>query len=168
LSDHSLQTSLAYGAKVGHYFDRLPWLGMELEVFNAHPHIKQQDVTITAPPPGGSITFLSPGATIRMTTLAFNVLARYPGKHFQPYAGVGLGVFFARLHDKAVGASQSSTTEGLNTQLGLRYLVTDRVFAFGEWKFNYVRTNFNQTPALFGFDATYTARNFMFGVGYNF
>lgn len=137
-------------------------------MFNTNPHVKQQDVTLTTPS-GASVTVRgNPGSTLRVTTLAFNVLARYPGKHFQPYAGVGLGIFFAHLDNRAVRDSQSSTAPGLNTQLGLRYLATDRVFAFGEWKFNYARADFDPTPRLRGFDATYTAHNVMFGVGYNF
>ena len=50
LSDLALQNSLMYGAKAGYYFDSLTWqnfnLGVETEVFNSTPHIKQQEVTL--------------------------------------------------------------------------------------------------------------------------
>jgi hypothetical protein len=47
LTDLSLAKSLMYGAKVGYYFDSLKWLGIETEVFNSTPHVKQQNVTVT-------------------------------------------------------------------------------------------------------------------------
>src|SRR5262245_1971012 len=50
LNDLSLQNSLMYGAKAGYYFDSLKWqnfnLGVETEVFNSTPHIKQQEFII--------------------------------------------------------------------------------------------------------------------------
>lgn len=45
-NDLELQTSLVYGGKVGYYFESVKWLGIETEVFNATPHIKQQNYTI--------------------------------------------------------------------------------------------------------------------------
>ncbi|MDF0672723.1 MAG: hypothetical protein P0120_00055 [Nitrospira sp.] len=69
VSDLDLQTSVAYGGKVGYYFASVKWLGIETEVFNATPHIKQQDWVIsgnfgTSPP----ITL--PGIYNRMLTWA--------------------------------------------------------------------------------------------------
>lgn len=45
-NDLALQNSLMYGAKAGYYFDSLKWLGLETEVFNTNPNIKQQNFTI--------------------------------------------------------------------------------------------------------------------------
>jgi hypothetical protein len=42
-NDLSLHNSLMYGAKFGYYFDSLKWLGVETEVFNSTPHVKQQE-----------------------------------------------------------------------------------------------------------------------------
>jgi opacity protein-like surface antigen len=158
---------LLYGAKVGHYFNALPWLGLELDVYNTNPHIKQQATTLTIPGMG-TVTADSSGATARMTTLAFNILARYPGERLQPYAGAGLGIFFARFKDGETGESQSSTKPGLNILGGLRYKVTDHIGIFGEYKFNYVHLSFDPTPSLLGFNSDFTSHNFVFGVGYHF
>jgi hypothetical protein len=51
-NDLALQNSLMYGAKAGYYFDSLKFqnfnLGLETEVFNSTPHIKQQrGITLT-------------------------------------------------------------------------------------------------------------------------
>lgn len=114
-NDLALHNSLMYGAKLGYYFDSLKWLGVETEAFNATPHVKQQDLTI-----GGFPFGTAPGVNFRVLTWApVNIVVRYQTGAFEPYAGVGLGVFFSRLSD---GTDSSSTTDvGLNTQLGLRY-----------------------------------------------
>ena len=93
---------------------------------------------------------------------------RYPGKRLQPYVGIGPALFMAKLSDATVSDTQSTTTVGLNTQLGLRYFMTRHVALFGEYKFNYARFNFSETFNLIGFTGTYTAHNFVIGIGYHF
>ena len=51
-SDLSLKSSLMGGIKLGHFFSRARWLGIETELFYTTPHIKDQPVTISGP--GGS------------------------------------------------------------------------------------------------------------------
>src|SRR5919201_2834399 len=89
-----LKNSLAYGAKLG-YFGGNGWFGLEGEVFNTTPHIKQIDDV--------------PGTHLRVTTLALNFIGRYPGVTFQPYAGIGFGLLFAHLSDSATQQSDSDT-----------------------------------------------------------
>jgi opacity protein-like surface antigen len=60
---------------------------------------------------------------------------------------------------------------GLNTQVGLRYLVTKSVSLFGEWKYNRASFNFAEsspTQATGGFNGDYAAHLLAFGVGYHF
>jgi opacity protein-like surface antigen len=164
-SDLKLKNSVVYGAKVGHYFERLRWLGVEGEVFNTNAHEKQQNATINEP--GVGVTPIDHvGATMRVLTLAANVLARYPGERFQPYAGIGLGLFFA--HRTSAPDSHSSTQPGLNAEVGLRYRATDRVGLFGEYKYNRARLHFQETSALFARDETYQAHMLVFGAYLSF
>ena len=163
----SLQNSLMYGAKVGYYFDSLKFqnfnLGLETEVFNSTPHIKQQDITIA-----GINTGTQSGLTNRVLTWApLVVVVRYQAGAFEPYAGVGLGVFFSHISDGT--DSSSSTDVGLNTQLGLRYRVTNNVSVFGEWKYNYANINHTNIAGT-GTDISYNynANIFAAGVGYHF
>jgi opacity protein-like surface antigen len=162
-NDLSLQTSLVYGAKLGYFFESMKWLGIETEVFNATPHLKQQNYTI-----GGTNLGTVEGVNNRILTWApINVVVRYQMGAFEPYAGVGLGVFFSRLSWD--GFSSSSTDVGLNTQLGLRYRVTNQVAVFGEWKFN--RANISHDNLVgtgVNVSADYNAHNLVFGVGYHF
>src|SRR5262245_27645287 len=101
----------------------------------------------------------SPGAHLRVLNWSpITVVARYQMGKFEPYAGVGLGLYFAQLKDPTSGDSSSSTTPGLNTQVGLRLRITDHIAVFGEWKYNYTRVKFDETPtAFFKTDTTYTA-----------
>ena len=167
LSDLSLQNSLMYGAKAGYYFDSLKLLnfnlGVETEVFNSTPHIKQQEVTV------GGISGTVQGLTNRVLTWApVVVLVRYQAGAFEPYAGVGLGVFFSRISDGT--DSSSSTDVGLNTQLGLRYRVNQNLSLFGEWKYNYANIDHSNFVGTSGLDvsANYSANIFAGGIGYHF
>ncbi|HSE58607.1 MAG TPA: porin family protein [Nitrospiraceae bacterium] len=165
-NDLELDKSVMYGAKLGYYFDSLKWLGLETEVFNTTPHLKQQNVTIA----GISLGEVS-GSYLRVLNWApVNVVVRYQMGRLEPYAGIGLGLFFARLKDGQTGESTSSNaTPGINTQVGLRYRVTQNFAIFGEWKYNYARFNFDETPTAFSnIDATYRAHHLVFGVGYHF
>ncbi|MDN5941240.1 MAG: porin family protein [Nitrospira sp.] len=174
ISDQSLKTSVLYGAKLGHYFTAVPWLGIEAEVYNTTPHIKQQDITFSGPSgPVGSLEF--PGLNFRVLTLApLNLTLRYHKTRLQPYIAVGPGIFFARIHDPSLTSdnTQSSTDLGLNAQVGLRYYITRHFTVFAEGKYNHVRFNFSETPPgsfnLFGFDSTYNMFHVAFGMSYNF
>jgi opacity protein-like surface antigen len=95
------------------------------------------------------------------------VVVRYQAGAFEPYAGVGLGVFFSHISDGT--DSSSSTDVGLNTQLGLRYRVTNNVSVFGEWKYNYANINHTNIGGS-GLDLSYNynANIFAAGLGYHF
>jgi opacity protein-like surface antigen len=188
VSDQSLKTSFMVGGKIGHYFSRAQWFGLEAEIFYSTPHIKQQDITvhsgtpITFTPSGGGpstpvvgneFTAVGvPGAHFSVLTIApLNLMFRYPGNRLQPYIGIGPGIFIARIKDPSITQgddSQSSTKIGLNTLIGVRYFLTRHVSAFAEGKYNYVRFNFEENPNFFGFNATYTPITVGFGISYHF
>jgi opacity protein-like surface antigen len=165
ISDLSLHKSVMYGAKLGYYLESVKWLGVETEVFNTTPHVKQQDASVNGVPAG-----TLQGINLRVLTWApVNVVLRYKMGDLEPYAGVGLGVFFARASTS--GESSSSTQPGLNTQVGLRYLVTKNLSVFGEWKYNRASFNFSDstpTAAVGGVKGDYSAHILAFGVGYHF
>jgi hypothetical protein len=92
ITDLKLATSAMYGLKLGYYLDTLRWLGIEGEIFNTNPHVKQQTETLT-PPSGPSLTGTTSGSYLTVLTLATNVVVRYPGESLQPYIGVDPGSF---------------------------------------------------------------------------
>lgn len=157
VSDLALKNSWVYGAKLGHYFDKLKYFGVETEAYSLTPQIKQQAVAINGIPSG-----VISGSQLRVTTWAANVVYRYPGEIVQPYAGAGIGVFMAQASN-ATG-SDTSLSPGLNLQAGLRVMVTKQVSLFGEYKFNWTRLNFKDSDER----AQYKASLFVFGAGYHF
>jgi len=176
LSDLDLKESLLYGGKIGHYFQSARWFGLETEVFNTNPGIKQQVQTFTAPT--GSASGTLQGAHMRVIMWApVNFMFRYPKSRLQPYVGVGPGLFFARINGEGVGAENPTSTSsngkiGLNAKVGVEYYMTRRVTAFAEWKYNYARFKFSENSDLFpfpyAFNATYSMHNVAFGIAYHF
>src|SRR5215216_6692480 len=63
--DYDLKNSAMLGAKIG-YFPGHGWVGIEGEAFQTSPHIKE-------------ISGVAPGIHLRVTTVALNLIVRYPG-----------------------------------------------------------------------------------------
>ena len=180
VGDRDLADSAVYGGKLGHFFgDRMDWLGVEMEAFNTTPHVEQQGLT--------------PGAHLRVTTLAFNLIgrlkfgcetkpvrteARTEGEkryetHYerefcrvQPYGGVGLGVFFANLSNNGTSASDNAVP-GLNALAGLRYYFNERVALFGEYKYNRAALDLTNGP-IGGLKGDYEANHLVGGLSFHF
>ena len=171
ISGLNLRNSKLYGAKIGYYFDSMKWLGVESEFFHTDPHFLRQQMTSRSP--GGAVTSKTlNGQDVRMNTFVpISVVVRYQMGKWEPYAGVGMGVFWAHLRDGATHESTDSVTVGLNTQVGFRYYVTTNVALIGEFK--YIRTNWNfpesgPTQASGGFKGDYAAHTVSIGLGYHF
>ena len=94
MSDRELSRSIVGGVRVGYFFPRVPWLGVETEAFYTTPHIKQQNTRVTIPPgaifqgnpaPGGSTEGILTGDHFRVITWApVNVMLRYHKTRLQP------------------------------------------------------------------------------------
>jgi len=170
-SDLSLKSSLMGGIKLGHFFSRIRWLGIETELFYTTPHIKAQNSTISGP--GGSLPLgQAAGEYNKILTWApMNLVLRYDTTRLQPYIAVGPGIFFATRKD-ADGGTQSGTAIGLNSQVGVRYYITRSWTVFGEGKYNLARIGYTSKDsdpnAALGFRATYSAFIFSFGISYHF
>jgi opacity protein-like surface antigen len=178
--DRDLKDSGVYGLKLGYFLpQRLDWLGFEVEGFNTTPHIKQSDIDA--------------GHHLRVTTLAFNAIARFKtmceqhDQHgtrrasdesvyryhefcrLQPYAGVGLGVFFAHVSDATRSASDNAVP-GLNVLAGLRFFMTERVALFGEYKYNRATLEFDNVGVggILGAQGDYSASHIVGGLSLHF
>ena len=116
------------------------------------------------------------GGSMRLITVLFNLVARYPGTTFQPYVGVGGGAFYfsasgqdqvSSLGQIIHGINGRQVVPGLNAQLGLKVLATEEWALFLEGKYNYA-TITNLDPAGFGLSGVYSAFNAVAGVAYHF
>jgi opacity protein-like surface antigen len=152
--DFDLKNSVSYGAKLG-YFAEHSWFGIEGEVLQTTPHIKNLDDV--------------PGIHLRVTTIGVNFLARYPGRTFQPYAGVGVGTVIAHLSDSATTQSNTDFTSGWNVLAGLRGFVTPYVAVFTEYKYTGATLRFDQAFGTGGgFEGVYRAQHVLVGLSYHF
>jgi opacity protein-like surface antigen len=160
IPDPDLSNSILYGMKIGYFHPgRLNWLGLEVEAFNMTPHYQQVGA--------------QPGSHLRLTTLAFNAIARTKlacrddrrdhrdsrdvnrrdGDYsvlednarcpVHLYAGAGLGVFFAETSNE-FGRSTDNARAGLNALAGVKYFFNEHFSVFAEYKFNYVDLKFDQ------------------------
>ncbi len=172
ISDQSLKSSAMVGAKLGHYFTRARWIGIETGVSYSTPHIKEGSLTFSGP--GGMATSPSlSGVHQRIITWDADVIFRYPGYRLQPYIGIGPSFYFANLKGPAAPPGQSATSIGFNVEGGLRYYVTRNWVVFGEGKYNQARMNYSSNHSdpnadPFGFRATYSALTLSLGISYHF
>lgn len=182
MSGRDLASSPVLGGKIGYYFPHVQWFGLEAEAYYTTPHIEQQATRVSLIPGsilngvgpvagGDAITGFS-GDHFRVITIApFNLMMRYHKTRFQPYVGIGPGIFMARVHTTIVGleGTQSSTRVGLNVKFGGEYFFTRHISGFGEVRYNYTTLNFEANEAdAFGFKAIYNPIIFSFGVNYHF
>ena len=171
-SDQSLKNSLMLGAKLGHYFTRARWIGIETGLSFANPHVKEGPLTFSGS--GGSASGIFPGVHNRMiiwdvATLMF----RYPGYRLQPYVGIGPALFLAKASGSDALPGQSATDIGLNAEIGARYYITRRWALFGEGQYHrarlgYISNDDNAAADPFGFRATYSALTLSLGISYHF
>jgi len=168
-SDLEMKNSLAAGIKLGHYFSKAEWLGLETELFAVAPKFKVQTVPGTGP--GCPCALTTSDSAVSTLTWAFNAVVRYPGEKFQPYVGAGLGLFFADL--RAQGAKADNAVPGLNVLAGARYFVTKEIALFGEYKYNRASFTFDQAVSVAGGGTTalkgdYSASLFVVGLSAHF
>jgi opacity protein-like surface antigen len=172
LSDQPLKSSAMVGAKLGHYFTKARWLGLETGLSYTTPHIKEGSLTFSGP--GGMATTQSlSGIHQRLITWDMDVMFRYPKYRVQPYIGIGPSFYFANLKGPDAPPGQSSTSIGFNAEGGVRYYLTRKWTLFGEGKYNYALMNYSSNHSdpnadPFGFRATYSAFTLSLGVSYHF
>lgn len=158
--DFDLKNSLAYGLKLGRYPGN-GWFGIELDVFHSSPHIKELPPTATRPN--------VPGVHMRVTNVGVNLLVRYPGVTFQPYAGIGAAAMIGRIGDSATTRGDTDVASGLNLLAGIRAFVTPYVAVFTEYKYSQATFEFTGAfPQGQGFNGDYNAQHLMVGVSYHF
>lgn len=186
-SDLSLKHSAIFGGRAGYFFSDqgFKWLGAEFEVFTTEPTIKEQtvrtshDVTFNPFEPSdpnvcilgtdcqiqrsiaGSVNI--PKSSMRLIAFTFNAVVRYPGKVFQPYAGVGGGAFYFTSSGAIRG---HQVAPGLNAFGGMKVLVLDEVGLFVEGKFT--RATITNFDSVYGLSGEYNAFNVLAGLAYHF
>jgi opacity protein-like surface antigen len=176
-SNVDLENSIMVGGKAGYWFTKqgYEWLGLETNLQYANPDIAAQSIrtnlptgfVFTAPAACVGLTSCavpSNGADLRVLTWApFIIKARYQSGPWQPYAGIGLGLFFAKTN--VLGPSTSTTEPGLVTQLGMEYKLNDQLGLFGEWGYQHANLGFSSGSTTLSAD--YNAHVLAFGLNFH-
>jgi opacity protein-like surface antigen len=126
------------GLKLGYFFHRWPWFGLEVESSFNRQDIRPGAAVTLSPPVGGS-TRGDVGATrLYVWSMAFHFMGRYgflpdaqvPFGRLQPYVGLGPGfVIIYSIDDAAKNFS-------LDFQAGVRYMLRPNLSTFVEYKFS--------------------------------
>ena len=148
--DVKFDTSGTVGGRAGVWFDRIPWMGVGVDIFYFRPTIGGgQTPEITAP--GLNTTATIQTINISVLGLGFDVLRlrlplfqgeEYPQGRLQPYLTAGPALFWTRLKDTtnlAGPANQSDTdmSVGVKAGAGTSYQLTPLIGLFGEYRFTH-------------------------------
>lgn len=161
VNDLELKSSLVGGVKAGYFFATRPWLGFETDVYTLKPDVKPQ--TIVGGTTSGRVFADNIQATpLRLTTWAANIIIRSPSMSevFQPYGGMGYGLFFVT--SSKGGDANIHISSGFNLFAGARYVLTPQWALFGEFKFNRSTIKFSEIRG------NYDTQIFVFGVMWHF
>jgi len=133
------QPGILGGIKFGRYFDSLPWFGVEVETNFSRHNIHGNQGQISPPVPGGPTNALGGADWFMIWDTQFSLLARYgflqdkeiPFGRLQPYVGIGPGfeLVYAR--------KDSAKNFAIEAQAGVRYMCTQKIGIFIEYKFSY-------------------------------
>lgn len=133
------QPGILGGIKFGRYFDSLPWFGVEVETNFSRHNIHGNQGQISPPVPGGPTNALGGADWFMIWDTQVNLLARHgffkdkeiPFGRLQPYVGIGPG--FELIYGKV----DSAKNFAIETQAGVRYMCTQNIALFIEYKFSY-------------------------------
>jgi opacity protein-like surface antigen len=162
-NDLKTSAGTSIGLKVGHYFPSIPWLGVEGNLQASFFKIKGQVFNGTGP--ALIVTSATTEGTARVYAPSLNLMVRYPGERFQPYAGVGPALAIIKTFDDG----STSANVGLNLMAGMRFFLKHDLSLFTEYQ--YLRTTFESDQALsstLGVKGDYSASHLLVGLAWHF
>ena len=194
ISEFSPDTSFTGGVKVGYFFEKTPYLGVEINWSMSEPDVDKETVfaTITGTPTGvyagqTSGEFLGSVDVDSLSSFSFLAMlratdedakAKYNG--IQPYLGLGftvstLDVNSASAHSTAgaligttTGDGDSATDVGFALTGGLNYLIANNIKIYSEYKFESVDYDYNSLDGSLEITASVENSSLMFGASYSF
>lgn len=152
--DVEFDKSLAYGGRVGRYFDSLPFLGLGVDFFRFSPYLGPQSVQLRGCfSPGGCGT--GQGGTgsfeVSTTAVSLDLMLRLPllkstdapWGRVQPYLAVGPPLFITTItprHTRNFRNHDGDTdlSLGVKAAAGVAVQVYQNLMLFGEYRFTHV------------------------------
>jgi opacity protein-like surface antigen len=160
--------SFTMGGRVGYWFEKLPWLGVSLDLshFKAEGRKAEFDVV--------------PLSLLLMLRWPLFKSENFPKGKLQPYAGVGPGYFFtdSRVNFRPAlqdSVSGSSDEIGFDVRAGLSWQFHKHWAIFGEYRYTDVKIDFTQEDFLPIFSGTdesmkthLKTNHYLLGISYRF
>lgn len=145
-TDVSFDTTVTFGGRYGHYFERLPWLGL---AFDASLFMPNAEATLNN-------MFSSEKVDLTVVPLSFLVFLRAPGilptseiphGRLQPYLAMGPALFISDVEVDLQPESGSDTSLdiGLDAPGGLGWRFDRNIGIFVEYRFTYISPEFEDT-----------------------
>jgi len=145
--DHTFQDvkwdpSPVFGARLGYWFDALPWYGVGFDVFRFNADIPMQTVDSTIVGIGPTPATLQK-IDVAATAVGFDVVRlRYRGERWEPYATAGPALFRVRARNVDNGELTTDPATdhawGYKLGAGLEWKIARDVAVFGEYRFTHV------------------------------
>ena len=138
-------TSIAFGGRIGYWGERVPWLGLALDVSSFRAEGRGVDIDLIP---------LSPLLLLRWPMLTGT---DFPKGRLQPYVGVGPGIFIIPNFEVdfrpavAKKVSEWQIEKGLDARAGLAWQLHKHFAVFAEYRFTHVSIEFEerrQTPCV--------------------
>jgi hypothetical protein len=132
--------SPTFGARGVYWSKQRPWLGVGLDLSAYFPDLEREAV------------FIVPLSGLVMFRKGLKKSPDYPRGRFQPYAGLGAGLFISNLsielREQPIFAlfgsvSDTSYDPGLDLRGGLKWGLYQRVMLFGEYRFTYTQPEYD-------------------------
>jgi len=113
---------IVLGYRIGYWFERLPWMGISLEVSYFEPGVdRDNDLTIIP---------ITPLLMLRVPLLKS---AQYPTGEWQPYVAIGPGIFYSRIDIGAYDDTQWDV--GLDVRAGLKKMFSSNFGVLVEYRY---------------------------------
>jgi opacity protein-like surface antigen len=181
--DAEFATSLAYGARLGHYFDDLPFVGLAADLFSFSPNIRPQAARrdgcflVTGCGSGESRTGR---IDIDTRALSLDLMLRLPlfktteEPHgvLQPYVAVGVPLFFTTVTPRSTRPFHNQDDEtdvslGYKAAAGVAFRVYTNLDLFGEYRYTHTSTSVDLRDAVIrkaSFDTDLDTHSFLLGI----
>ena len=191
ISEFSPDTSFTGGVKVGYFFEKTPYLGVEINWSISEPDTDKETVfaTITGTPTGVYVgqtsgNFLGSVDVESLSSFAFLAMLRVTdeeaiasGTSIQPYLGLGftvstLDVNSITIYDTAgafigTATGDSTTDVGFALTGGLNCLINNNIKTYIEYKFESVDYEYNSIDSL-KITGNIENSSLVFGASYSF
>jgi hypothetical protein len=138
--------SFTFGARVGYWFEKLPYVGLSLDL----SYIRAEDENVDI--------WAVPISLLVMLRLPLFKSEKFPHGRIQPYAAIGPGLYYAHaradfrpdLPEKVSGDDSSVTVD---MRAGLSWQFHKHWAIFGEYRYTDIKIDFTNTHTdfLFGF-----------------